>query len=70
MKTVFGTRRLYSMVCIVRVVMFMAKPIPIPDLSAKAWEAFERDIKNGPTELQKQMIKEGLDVYDTIKRES
>ncbi|MDR0460885.1 MAG: hypothetical protein LBH62_05565 [Nitrososphaerota archaeon] len=33
------------------------KPYPIPDITGQVAEDFERDIKNGPTEQQKERMK-------------
>jgi hypothetical protein len=43
----------------------MAKPIPIPLLPA---EVFDRMMAEKPTALQKEMMKEGIDVYKKTKR--
>jgi hypothetical protein len=43
----------------------MAKPIPIPLLPA---EVFDRMMAEKPTTLQKEMMKEGIDVYKKTKR--
>jgi hypothetical protein len=45
------------------------KPYPIPTLSSKAMKEIERDIKEGPTELQKEMMKQAVATFaQTEKR--
>ena len=44
------------------------KPYPIPELEGKAAQAFERQIKEPPTAVQKRMIEEGTIVFAQIKR--
>jgi len=44
------------------------KPYPIPTLTGKAAEEFERDIANGPTELQKKVMKEATAMFAKPKR--
>ncbi|MCL1977037.1 MAG: hypothetical protein FWG55_02865 [Candidatus Bathyarchaeota archaeon] len=46
----------------------MAEPYPIPVLSKEAAEEFERRIKKGPTKLQKEMMQQGIDVYNRTER--
>jgi hypothetical protein len=44
------------------------KPYPIPPLSAKTMKEFERDIKNGPTELQKEVMKQAIATFAKTKQ--
>ncbi|MDR2204365.1 MAG: hypothetical protein LBE76_08785 [Nitrososphaerota archaeon] len=44
------------------------KPYPIPALSRKAVKELERDIEEGPTELQKEMMKQATATFAKTKR--
>jgi len=44
------------------------KPYPIPALSRKAVKELERDIREGPTELQKEMIEQAAAMFAKTKR--
>ncbi|MCL2134562.1 MAG: hypothetical protein FWH37_03285 [Candidatus Bathyarchaeota archaeon] len=44
------------------------KPYPIPTLSRKAVKELERDINEGPTELQKEMMKQATTTFAKTKR--
>jgi len=44
------------------------KPYPIPDLEGEAARIFEQQIREPPTETQKQMLREGAVVFAETKR--
>jgi hypothetical protein len=45
------------------------KPYPIPDVTGQAAIDFERDIKDGPTELQKEMMKRATAKFAKTKKQ-
>ncbi|MCL1970845.1 MAG: hypothetical protein FWF66_05265 [Candidatus Bathyarchaeota archaeon] len=42
----------------------MAKPIPLPDITEEAAKELERDIKRGPTRLQKEIMAQNRVIFD------
>jgi len=45
------------------------KPYPIPDITGQVAEDFERDIKNGPTEQQKERMRRATAKFAKAKRQ-
>ena len=45
------------------------KPYPIPDITGQVAEDFERDIKNGPTEQQKEKMRRATAKFAKAKRQ-
>jgi len=42
----------------------MAKPIPLPDITDEAAKELERDIKRGPTKLQKEIMEQNRAIFN------
>ncbi|MCL2172384.1 MAG: hypothetical protein LBH62_09745 [Nitrososphaerota archaeon] len=42
----------------------MAKPIPLPDITDEAAKELERDIKRGPTKLQKEIMEQNRVIFN------
>jgi len=45
------------------------KPYPIPDITGQVAEDFERDIKNSPTEQQKERMRRAVAKFAKAKRQ-
>ncbi|MCL2292570.1 MAG: hypothetical protein FWC30_05865 [Candidatus Bathyarchaeota archaeon] len=50
--------------CITIKVTIMAKPIPLPDITDEAAKELERDIKRGPTKLQKEIMEQNRVIFN------
>jgi len=46
----------------------MAKPIPLPDITDEAAKELERDIKRGPTKLQKEIMEQNRAIFNQKRK--